>query len=344
MTSQMRTEALQAPEAAARQLAEAAPAFEALARSLRDAPPGNVLTLARGSSDHAAGYFAYLVMARLGLLVTSLPMSLMTLHDSRIGNPGLVALAFSQSGQSPDLVLPLRQFTARGARTVAVVNTEGSPLAAAADFVLPLCAGVEHSVAATKSCIAQLLAGAHLVARWQSDAELLRALEALPEALRRAAALDWGAAVDGLREAERLYVIGRGLGLPVALETALKFKETCGLHAEAFSGAEVQHGPMALVGPRFALLVLAPRGPAQPGLLEMAAQMQQRGAQVWVAVPEQTPLAVGLRRLPLATTAHEDLDAIAVAQSVYPMIEALARARGRDPDRPPHLAKVTRTH
>jgi glucosamine--fructose-6-phosphate aminotransferase (isomerizing) len=124
------------------------------------------------------------------------------------------------------------------------------------------------------------------------------------------------------------------------MEAALKLKEVCGIQAEAFSGAELRHGPMALVEAGYPLLVLAPRGPAQPGLLALAEEMRQRGANVLLAAPAGTPGA----QLPLQPTGHEDLDPIAVVQSFYPMVEALARARGSDPDHPRFLSKVTRTH
>jgi glucosamine--fructose-6-phosphate aminotransferase (isomerizing) len=223
---------------------------------------------------------------------------------------------------------------------VAFVNDEASPLAQAVQRVLALQAGPERSVAATKSFIAQLLAGASLAGAWQQDASFSAALSDVPAALDRAWQQDWSRAVEDLVDAERLYVIGRGTGLPIAMEAALKFKEVCGMHAEAYSGAEVQHGPMALVEPGFALLVLAPRGPAQAGLLMLAAQMRERGARVLVAAPQGTPGS----DLPLATTGHVDLDPMAVAPSFYRMVEALARARGLDPDQPRHLHKVTLTN
>ena len=342
MTSKMRAEALEAPDTVARLLAADQAVVQAVARDLHAAPPQALLTVARGSSDHAAAYMAYLVMARLGRLVTSLPMSLVTLQPARLRCDGLVSLAFSQSGQSPDLVAPVRYFREGGARTVAFVNDASSPLAAASEWVLPLHAGVEASVAATKSYIAQLVCGARLVAQWQAeegDTTLRDALASLPDALQAAARCDWQAAVPALVGAERLYVISRGTGLAVAQEAALKFKETCGIQAEAFSGAELRHGPMALVEAGYPLLILAPSGPAQAGLLSLAADMRQRGARVLLAAPAGTPHA----ELPLAATGHEDLDPIAVVQSFYPMVEALSRARGLNPDAPPHLAKVTRT-
>ena len=341
MTSMMLQEAAEAPQAVAALLAAERDAFNALGAELRTTPPRSVLTVARGSSDHAAHYMAYLVMARLGRLVTSLPMSLVTLYHSSLDCEGLLALAFSQSGQSPDLVGPLSELGSQGARTVAFVNDAGSPLAQVAQRVFALHAGPERSVAATKSYLCQLAAGASVAVAWQRDAAFGAALAALPEALHQAWADEagWQQAVDVLAGAERLYVIGRGTGLAVAMEAALKFKEVCGIQAEAFSGAEVQHGPMALVGAGFPMLVLAPRGPAQAGLLQTAEQMRARGARVLLAAPRGT---AGVD-LPLVASAHVDLDPIPMAQSFYRMVEALARARGLDPDQPRHLAKVTRT-
>jgi glucosamine--fructose-6-phosphate aminotransferase (isomerizing) len=266
-------------------------------------------------------------------------MSLITLYQSKIHTNGLLASAFSQSGQSPDLVAPMSFFKTGGAATAAFVNDPNSPLARAAEWVFPLHAGEEKSVAATKSFIAQLVAGARVVASWQGDALLEAAIQNLPNVLARAAKLDWSAGVEMLRDAERMYVIGRGTGYAVALEAALKFKEICIIQAEAFSGAEVKHGPMALIDRGYPLLVFAPRGPAQAGLVAFADEMRQRGARVLLAAPETVPGA----QLPIADTGTEDLDPISVIQSFYPMVEALARARGFDPDRPKFLAKVTKT-
>lgn len=337
--SRMLDEAREAPQAVARQLAQDRERWRAFGERLRAQPPASLLTIARGSSDHAAHYAAYLVMARLGRLVASMPMSLVTLYQSQIRCDGLASLAFSQSGQSPDLIGPTQYFRRCGALTCAFVNDAASPLAQAAEWLFPLHAGEERSVAATKSFIAQLVAGARLVASWQDDAALAAALEDLPHALQRAVDTDWSQAVVTLREADRLFVVGRGLGLPVAMEAALKFKETCGIQAEAFSGAEIQHGPMRLVEAGYPLLVFAPRGPAQAGLLAVAQAMRARGARVLLAAPAGTPDA----NLVLQESAVPELDAACAIQSFYPMVEALARARGNDPDSPPHLKKVTRT-
>jgi glutamine---fructose-6-phosphate transaminase (isomerizing) len=339
LTSRMLLEAREAPAAVANQLAHDSRAYRDFGALLRAQSPGSLLTVARGSSDYAAQYVGYLIMARMGRLVTSLPMSLVTLYQSQIACRGLASFAFSQSGQSPDLVEPTRYFREGGAITSAFVNEPDSPLAHAAQWLFPLHAGAESSVAATKSVIAQMTAGARLVAAWQDDSALQTAVSALPGVLSRAASADWSAGLDGLKDADRLLVIGRGLGLPVALEAALKFKETCAIQAEAFSGAEVQHGPMALIDEGYPVLVFAPRGPAQPGLLALADDMRSRGARVLLAGPAGTRGAT----LPIAESASVDLDPISMLQSFYPMVEALSRARGLDPDRPRHLNKVTRT-
>jgi glucosamine--fructose-6-phosphate aminotransferase (isomerizing) len=336
----MLAEAREAPETVATQLAHDDAQYSAFGAQLRTQPPSSVLTIARGSSDHAAHFMAYLIMARMGRLVTSLPMSLITLYQSQMQCDGLVSMAFSQSGQSPDLVAPTRFFREGGACTAAFVNASPSPLAEAAQWVFPLHAGAEKSVAATKSFIAQLVAGARTVAAWQDDLVLQSALSGLPGILHRAANQDWSAGVELLQGADRLFVIGRGTGQAIAMEAALKFKETCGIQAEAFSGAEVKHGPMALIEEGYPLLIFAPRGPAQAGLVALAEEMRGRGARILLAAPAGTPGA----NLTIVDSGSMDLDPISVIQSFYPMVEALARSRGLNPDEPRHLNKVTRTH
>ncbi|WP_168795693.1 SIS domain-containing protein [Paraburkholderia aromaticivorans] len=335
----MLKEALASAETVAAQLTDTS-RVEALAAKLAQQPRHVALTVARGSSDHAASYFASLTMSRLGVPVASLPMSVATLQQAPLQVRDQLALAFSQSGKSPDLVGTMDALRKAGALTVAAVNVPGSPLADACEFELPLVAGPELSVAATKSYIAMLSISAQLVAHWQQDAELLAALKTLPEALHAAGKLDWSTAVEELRGVERMIVIGRGLGLAIAQEAALKLKETSGIQAEAFSSAEVRHGPMELIDRDYPLLVFAPRGPEQAGLLQLARDMKTRGARVLLAAPADVPEAT----LPLATTAHAALDPIAAILSFYVMAAGLAAARGRNPDAPRHLNKVTETH
>ncbi|WP_097190525.1 SIS domain-containing protein [Caballeronia arationis] len=335
----MLNEALASADVVAAQLADTSN-IEALAVKLSEAPRHVALTVARGSSDHAASYFASLTMSRIGMPVASLPMSVATLQQAPLRVAGQLAVAFSQSGKSPDLVGTMQALREAGAFTVAAVNAPNSPLADACEWHLPLLAGAELSVAATKSYIAMLSLSAIVIAHVQRDVELLNALKTLPDALRAAGKLDWSKAVDELKGVDRMIVIGRGLGLAIAQEAALKLKETSGIQAEAFSSAEVRHGPMELIDQDYPLLVFAPRGPEQAGLIQLARDMRARGARVLLAAPDDIAEA----DLPLAVTDHPALDPIAAILSFYVMAAGLAAARGRNPDTPRHLNKVTETH
>lgn len=340
MTSLMLKEALSAADCVALQLENDVERYAELGRKLRTTTFNTALTVARGSSDHAANYCAYLIMARMGRIVASLPMSLVTLYKSPLVTRDTLTIAISQSGQSPDVVEPIRYFRDGGATTIALVNDIDSPLANAAEWAMPLRAGKEQSVAATKSFITSLVAGARLVAQWQNDPELTDGLAALPQALRSATEVDWSPALEVLTPARNIMVVGRGISFPIALESALKFKETSALQAEAFSGAEIKHGPMALIEDGYPLLIFATRGPTQAGLIALAAEMRTRGARVLLAAPAD----VAERDLTLPTAATPDLDPIVAVQAFYVMAAHLSKARGMDPDRPRHLSKVTKTN
>jgi glucosamine--fructose-6-phosphate aminotransferase (isomerizing) len=203
---------------------------------------------------------------------------------------------------------------------------------------VPLCAGTETSVAATKSCLCALAACAQLIAHWSEDAGLLAALATLPTQLQQAWEQDWSALVERLVAAQHLLVLGRGPGLGVAQEVALKLKETCALHAEAFSGAEVRHGPLALLCAGVPALILAQDDESRSGLEVLASDLVAAGVRVAAAgitVP-------GALLLP-ASAAHPALAPLLLAQSFYRSANQLALARGLDPDRPAGLRKVTET-
>ncbi len=340
--TQMFKEASEAPTRVAHQLAANAAAVSELAGELRANACEAMLTLARGSSDHAASFFAYNAMAASKRVITSIPSSLVNLFQAPSGGPNTWAFAFSQSGQSPDLVAAMAHFANAGSPTVAWVNDLKSPLATGARWALDLHAGPETSVAATKSYLAQLVAGLHLQALWQQDDHLADALSALPQTMNRALTENWSKALDRLARVHQLYVLGRGSAWPLAMEVALKFKETCGIHAEAFSSAEVVHGPMALVQPGFAVLVIAPRGPGQADALAVSKALRERGAAVLVAASGNVSGVAS--DLTIVESRHPLLDGICAMQSFYVMVEALARLRGLNPDEPAHLSKVTRTH
>jgi glucosamine--fructose-6-phosphate aminotransferase (isomerizing) len=330
-------EAAEAPQAVARFLERNAEALMRLRARLTAQPPKSVTTCARGSSDHAATYGKYMIETYLGIPTSSAALSVSSIYEAPIRGADALCIAISQSGRSPDLLTTVQSYKAEGAFVIALVNDETSPLAELADEILPLCAGPEFSVAATKSYIAALAGLAALVAHWSDNAALLAGLQTLPAQLTEAFALDWSPALAGLTRAQNLFVIGRGYGFAAAQEAALKLKETCALHAEAFSAAEVRHGPMAIVKAGFPVLAFATSDAAGDGVREVAQAFAARGADVWLADP-----GVARSQLPALKTepAFEPLLLIA---SFYRLANDVSLARGLNPDSPPHLNKVTRT-
>ena len=337
-TTRMFAEAAEASTAVRAQIQANGSALRQLGERLRRRPPSMILTCGRGSSDNAATYAKYLFETRAGVMTVSNAPSISSVYAAQPRAEGALCLAISQSGKSPDLLASVEAARRAGAQVLALVNDERSPLAGLADEVVPLCAGPERSVAATKSFITALAAVLQIAAHWTEAPDLLDALNDLPERLRAAWALDWSAAVDPLKDARDLYVVGRGLGFGIAQEMALKFKETCGLHAEAFSSAEVRHGPMALVEPGFPVLAVGQDDETLPGLRSVVSDLAGRGGVVIAAGVD------GAGGLTLPTLrAHPAVQPLLAIQSFYRMVNLLSTARGRDPDRPPHLAKVTET-
>jgi glucosamine--fructose-6-phosphate aminotransferase (isomerizing) len=254
--------------------------------------------------------------------------------------PGALFLAITQSGRSPDLIELAEAARADGALTVALVNDPQSPLAERCEVVLPMHAGPERSVAATKSYIASLASVLQLLAQWSDDAGLRTAVVRLPDDLNDALRRDWRPAVPMLSRLNNVYVVGRGPGFAAAQEAALKLKETCGIHAEALSAAELMHGPLALAGPDFPVLLFSQRDESLDTLREFADSLADRNVPIVSAGPLS---ADRLTRLPTGNGVHPFAQPIVLIQSFYPLADALARARDRDPDHPPHLKKVTET-
>lgn len=335
----MHREAAESADAVAEQLARNEATIRGLCERLRRRPPPFIVTCARGSSDHAATFAKYVFETRLGLATASSAPSVSSLYGIPQNLAGVPFLTISQSGRSPDLLQHAEAARGAGAMVIAVVNVVDSPLARIAEAVIPLHAGTERSVAATKSYICSLAAILHLTARWSEDARLADALGELPDGLRAAWSLDWSQVVELLAGAHNLFVIGRGLGLGIAQEAALKLKETCGLHAEAFSAAEVMHGPMTLVGPGFPVLAFTQEDETRSGLDSLMEEFHARGAPVLVAGPGNMEPG----RLPVPDIGDPACTPALAIQSFYRVVIALALRRGRNPDAPPNLRKVTET-
>lgn len=328
-----------APEAVARQAEVLRDPLKDLVRELKRRPPTVVVTCARGSSAHAATFGKHLIEQRLGVPVAAAAPSIATVYRQRLRLGGQLFLAVSQSGRSDDLVEFAASAKASGAITAALVNATDSPLAQSCDIVLPMAAGPELSVAATKTVVASMSALLRLTALWTGDAGLASGLERLPQRLAAATDLEWSAALPHLAKAVSAITIGRGPTLAVAREASLKLKETSNLHAEAFSGAEFLHGPVTLVANRLPVLMFMPNDEAAPGLTQLAGDLRGKGAALFVA--EHGEPAHG--RLPALVPDEPEADAICLLQSFYGMAVKLAATRGLDIARPRHLKKVTRT-
>ena len=341
--SLMAQETAEAPAVCQRQVDANRDLMRDLGARLRRLDAPFAATLARGSSDQAAAFAKLLFETRAATPTLSHAPSIGALYGATSPRfAGVPLVAISQSGRSPDLLRAAEDAQRVGAVVVALVNDAASPLAALADLTVPLGAGPERSVAATKSFIATLVALAHVTAEWAGDGALLEQLGSVGDILSVAAARDWREAVPALGAADGLLVLGRGPTLPIAGEAALKLKETAQLHAEAFSIAEVAHGPMTLIGRGDPVLAFGPADAAREGLRERIAEFVGRGATV-IAAGLPDDVAGASIVLPGDPRLHPVMAAIATIQSFYPLAERLAVARGRDPDHPPHLAKVTRT-
>jgi glucosamine--fructose-6-phosphate aminotransferase (isomerizing) len=245
-------------------------------------------------------------------------------------------IVISQSGRSPDLVAATQSARESGARTVAIVNAVNSPVADAAEFLLPIEAGPEHSVAATKTVIGSMAAGAALIAELTRDSALGSTLDRLPERLQRALKLDWSVIATNLADATAVFVASRGLGLGSAREIALKLAEILRLPALGFSAAELNHGPRAALSSRTPVVMMRLMDETAIAVDRLASELRESGIAVHLC---------GGPRGTLPWLADDDptIDAITMLIPAYRMIEQTSRTWGFDPDHPPQLSKITET-
>jgi glucosamine--fructose-6-phosphate aminotransferase (isomerizing) len=337
--SLMSQEAAEAPAVVARMRERNRSHFTEIVSRLKERAPTHILLSARGSSDHAASYLKYLCEIRLGLPCCSMGASVASIYRAELRLKDTVLFSISQSGQSADLLSLQAEAQRAGVLSIAITNQETSPLALNADVLLALHAGVERSPAASKSFIASAAAAASLIAAWADDGSMLRALENLPAVLEKAKAIDWRSSYDHLARATSLFVIGRGPSFAMAQEAALKLKETSALHAEAYSAAEVMHGPLELLTGNFPVLAFCPADEAEERTVETLRRMAEAGANVIFLGRGRT----GSTNLGYAPSAHRLLDPISLIQSFYRLADDVAKLRGRDPDRPRLLSKETST-
>lgn len=346
MTTLMEREAKQTPQCIATQWQHNAAVVKKIREHIIKKMPNFALTIARGSSDHAATFAKYLLETQLGMITATAAPSTVTLYKSKLQLKNSLVIGISQSGKSPDICEVMQMAKHNNAITVAIVNVVDSPLADIADYVLPLHVGEEQAVAATKSYIGSLAALIQLTATIANEQTLLKAMPALPDALHAAAHQDWSAAATALKPATDALVLARGYGFPIAQEAALKLKETMSMHAEAFSAAEVLHGPFAVIKENFPALMFAQNDVSLTSMFELSEKIMKIGGRTLLAAPQNcidNNMHAASHILPLPDSVHPICDPLMCIQAFYPMAAQLAVARGKNPDAPDNLKKVTET-
>lgn len=335
----MRREINEIPEACARLLDTSGAALRDAGAALAKKDPAFICTVARGSSDHASLFIKYAIELTTGRAVASLGPSLASIYGAKLSLGQAAVFSISQSGQSPDIIALMKAAGEAGGLTVALTNTTASPLWDISHLKIDIAAGPELAVAATKSYVNSAVAGLAILAEWTGNAELKKAVADLPGHFAKALALEWSPLFAALEKSESLYVLGRGPALAIASEAALKFKETADYHAEAYSSAEVLHGPVALVDRTFPVLAFAARDAAEESVAGIAENIAGRGAPTFLTSDRAQKSA----RLPFVATGHPITDALCLIVPFYGFVEALSRRRGYDPDKPAALSKVTKT-
>lgn len=348
----MREEILQQPSALELCIKEAQSLVHEVCRRANSFNPDFVLFAARGSSDNAATYARYLFESYAARPVSLAAPSLFTLYKRPPALKRAWVIGISQSGQSPDIVEVLREGRKQGALTLALTNDPESPLAKEANDVIPLFAGSEKSVAATKTYTNELALMAMLTAELADDNGLRVGIRRLPEAAKLALSVEAGVAElaqhESYSQAAHSLVLGRGFNYPTALEIALKLKETANVFAAPYSAADFLHGPFALAEKSLPAVLVGANGPAIPGLLELADALIERGVEI-ISIGDDA----GLLRKATPGGVALPLDLKGLPEALSPVICVipgqllalhLAQVRGLDPDHPRGLHKVTSSY
>ncbi|QBR72623.1 glutamine--fructose-6-phosphate aminotransferase [Beijerinckiaceae bacterium] len=334
-SSAMARETGEASEVVARLLADPG-VWRPIVAAIQRQNPTLAVVCGRGSSGHVGVFLRYLIETRLGIPVSATAPSIVTSFKRTLALRGGLFIVVSQSGRSPDLIAATADARSSGALTVALINDAESPVARAAEFSLPIGAGPEISIAATKSVIASMAAAALLIAELGGDKNLASAVARLPERLSKALALDWRECADDLAKARAVFVAARGFGLAPAREIALKMAEILRLPALSYSAAELMHGPRAAIAHDTPVLVLRLADQTASMIDTLVATLRTSGQAVHLCGGPASSL-------PWIGDDHAVTDAITLLAPAYRLIEATARRFDFDPDRPPHLSKVTET-
>jgi glucosamine--fructose-6-phosphate aminotransferase (isomerizing) len=335
----MLTEAKEASQKISQLLSRDTALYQELADQLIKQKPNFVATIARGSSDHSATYAQYLFPMVTGRVVDSIPPSVVTVLDSKLDLKNQFVMGISQSGVSPDILRTFEACKKSGAICASIVNDSQSPLARAAQYFFDQHAGVELGLAATKTVLCTLTVIARIAAAWSQDKVLQEGILKLPETLSQNFNLGLGIDPKKLMGSSNVFVLSRGLGFSAAHELSLKIKETCGIHSEAFSTAEVKHGPREIVDQKFTIIALALPASGEQEIIQTASELRDQGARVVLVAEKKHKPDIEL----IADTDHR-LSPIHALQTLYPWIAQSSVALGRNPDKPKQLkSKVIHT-
>jgi glucosamine--fructose-6-phosphate aminotransferase (isomerizing) len=311
------------------------------ARALRSRNFRFAMLAARGTSDNAAHYAKYLFEVLLGVPTALASPSAFTLYESDMHLKEVLVVGISQSGESKDVLETVGRARELGASTIAITNDEASSLAGTAEFHLSLHAGKEESIAATKTYTAELMLLYLLVNALGGRESLSDPVWRLPEQAQKVLEVRW-IGTARYRYVEHLAVVSRGYNLATAKEAALKLMEAAYVVAEAFSGADLRHGPMAMIGQDFPVVTIVPPGKARPGMEALIESLSERGAELVVIGEDEGTVGKAARFL-MPESCPEDLSPVLYALPIQMLAYELARLKGLDPDAPRGLNKVTET-
>ena len=330
------------PEVLARVLDEGWTEVLAAARSLRERGFRFAMLAARGTSDNAALYAKYLFEVFLGVPTALASPSAFTLYGSRMQLDDVLMIGISQSGESRDVLETVRRSGELGASTLSVTNGEASAMAGAADHHLYLRAGAEESVAATKTYTASLLVLYLLVEALRGEQTPSAGARELPAAAREVLGTGWEG-TERYRYADHLVVTSRGYNLATANEAALKLMETTYVVAEAFSAADLRHGPIAMIGQDFPVIAIVPPGRVREGMDALVESLWERGAEVAVICDDGALARHAAVSFEVPCSCPEALSPVLYAIPPQILAHDLARLKRIDPDAPRGLSKVTET-
>lgn len=337
--TQMRFEIDQIPSAIERILLNSEQDIGDISNKIRAFDPKYVCTVARGSSDHAAHYLKYAIELIAKIPVASIGPSVNSIYEVDLNMTDCMVLGISQSGRSPDILSMMNSANKNGGMTVSLTSDITSPLAGISHHSLDIQAQLETSVAATKTFITTIVTGLMLLAHWVEDQELLDSLHKLPKQAQKALGLDWPRLRGRLKHETSICVLGRGPSFAIANEIALKFKETCQLHGEAYSSAEFMHGPISIVGDSFPILELILKDASICSMIEVGNTLIDRNSDLFTTSKGVKSAVV----LVCVSSGHPIIDPLLQCITFYSFVEKLAQLRGLHPDAPRYLKKVTET-